>query len=64
MHLLPYPRYEKDFAEVQHRKDLEEAGSLQSVLQILHVERQLGRVDKVNNLLQAYPVNAVELDAH
>lgn len=62
--LTPHPRDKEHFAEVQHGEDLEEAGGLQRVLQVLHVERQLGRVDEVNDLLQAYSVNPVKLDAH
>lgn len=59
-----YPGDEEHFAEVEHREDLQEAGRLQGVLQVLHVERELGGVDEVDDLLQAHAVHAVQLDAH
>lgn len=43
---------------------MQETGGFKCVLQVLHVERQLGGVDEVDDLLQAYSVDSVELDAH
>lgn len=59
-----YPGDEEHLAEVEHWEDLEEAGCLQRVLQVLHVERELGCVDEVDDLLQADAVHAVQLDTH
>lgn len=64
MRFISYPGDEEHFAEIEHWEDLQEAGCLQCVLQVLHVERELGRVDEVDDLLQAHAVHAVQLYTH